>query len=70
MISDNGTNFVGGNNELKQAATALDLEKVKSFAVTKHVEWTWTFITSDSPHKGGIWERMVRAIKRVLKAIY
>ena len=55
IFSDNGTNFVGANNELIRQAKNLDIK--------------WTFIPSNSPHFGGSWERLVRSVKSALTVI-
>ncbi|XP_055923993.1 uncharacterized protein LOC129954238 [Eupeodes corollae] len=62
LWSDNGTNFKGANQELKNAVASLsnsnDLsEKVMNQGIN------WKFIPPASPHMGGSWERLVRSVK-------
>ena len=61
FYSDNGTNFVGAEQELREAIREVDSnEFVRNFttATTK-----WNFNPPAAPNMGGIWERMVHSIK-------
>lgn len=67
IFSDNGTNFVGAERELREAVKEVDTnEFVREFttACTK-----WSFNPPSAPHMGGAWERMVRSIKTVFYKI-
>jgi hypothetical protein len=64
MYSDNGTNFVGANRELKEALAAVDKEKLEAGVVELGIKWN--FIPAHAPHMGGAWERLVRSIKTAL----
>ena len=59
VASDCGTNFKGTVNELNISTKAVD-----QFAVNEGI--TWNFNPPASPHMGGIWERIIRTVKRVL----
>lgn len=65
LYSDNGTTFVGTDKELarvlRQWATQLPDHRFAEYNTT------WKFITPAAPHKGGIWEAAVKAMKRHLK---
>ena len=39
LHSDNGTNFVGANNELRKCIKLLDKEKIQNFCAPKEIEW-------------------------------
>lgn len=67
VFSDNGSNIVGGEKEMRRAIKAIDFVRVKDYAVELNIEWH--FIPPSAPHMGGIWERMVGVIKRVMKAV-
>lgn len=63
FFSDNGTNFVSAEKEIREAVKEVDtneLIRVFTTATTK-----WTFIPPSSPHMGGAWERLVRSVKNV-----
>jgi hypothetical protein len=65
--SDNGTNFVGAHNELIKSAKQIDKDQVQSRCTNDGVEWS--FNPPCASHWGGIWERMIRTIRKVLTAI-
>ena len=67
MVSDNGTNFVGANTELKELADKLDKDKIKSSTANKGV--IWYFNPPLAPHFGGIHETMIKAAKKATYAI-
>ena len=64
MYSDNGTNFVGATNELKEFILSLDKDVINNFASSNQI--LWTFNPPAAPHMGGAWERLVRSAKEVL----
>ncbi|XP_058798334.1 uncharacterized protein LOC131668296 [Phymastichus coffea] len=68
MHSDNGTNFVGANNELKKIydlhATAEFKNAIQEYAISKRIEWN--FNPPLSPHFGGLWEAAVKSFKHHL----
>ena len=63
---DNGTNFVGGSNELKCSIDAWN-KKVHESLVQKQIKWI--FNTPAASHMGGVWERLIRSIRRILNAL-
>ena len=65
VLSDNGTNFVGAEAELKELVNALDQDKIKSSLANKGIKWK--FNPPVGPHFGGVHETMIKAAK---KAIY
>ena len=70
--SDNGTNFKEAQKELQDAITEINIPKVVSELVKKHVNFIWTF-NPPSSHPirwmGGAWEALIKSVKRTLKAI-
>ena len=67
FYSDNGTNFVGAERELRETLADVDKnELVKTFTTTTT---KWNFNPPASPHMGGAWERLVRSIKTILYKI-
>ena len=66
--SDNATNFVAAQKELDPSVADFDENVFISSMAYKGVKWT--FIPPRSPHIGGLWEIMVKEVKRLLKAVY
>ena len=64
MVSDNGQNFKGACNELKEFITKLDKQRITDFATTYSINWH--FNPPAAPHMGGAWERLVRSSKEVM----
>ena len=62
VLSDNGTNFVGGNNELKELVNSLDKKKIGKSTANKGIRWH--FNAPLGPHLGGVFETMIKAAKR------
>lgn len=67
VLSDNGTNFVGADNELRAELKRLEADEVEKHMVQQHVDWA--FNPPLASHRGGAWERMVRATKSILKSL-
>ncbi|XP_043604779.1 uncharacterized protein LOC122577510 [Bombus pyrosoma] len=69
--SDNGTNFTGANNELRELQELLKSddynEKVTTFLANKQIEWR--FIPLHSPHFGGLWEAAVKSFKHHFRRV-
>ena len=67
MTSDNGTNFVGAVNELKELINALDKDKIQRDTAVDGIKWN--FIPPAAPHFGGAHEIMVKAAKKALYGV-
>ena len=67
LRSDNGTNFVGADREIKEAIKHIDDEKVRSELLQRGCKWV--FHPPGASHMSGVWERLVKSVKRSLKAI-
>ena len=67
MHSDNGTNFVAAERELRGAVRALDHAKIQDTLMAKGI--TWHFNPPAASHFGGVWERQIRTIRKVLNSI-
>ncbi|XP_039306065.1 uncharacterized protein LOC120357974 [Solenopsis invicta] len=69
LYSDNGMNFVGANNALKdmyQLVNASDV-KIRDYLAEQSIKWN--FIPPQSPHMGGLWESAVKACKNHLTKV-
>ena len=64
LLSDRGTNFIGGTRELEEAYHALtpDLH-----GILAKQRITFKFNPPHAPHFGGTWEREIRSIKTALE---
>ncbi|XP_076301920.1 uncharacterized protein LOC143220059 [Lasioglossum baleicum] len=68
IYSDNGTNFVGANNELIALQQTLSKdEKFNHFLTAKEI--SWHFMPALSPHFGGLWEAAVKSFKHHMKRV-
>ena len=60
--SDNGTNFKGAQKELQDSIAEINVPKVVSELVKKHVHFIWTFNPPSSPWMGGAWEALIKSV--------
>jgi uncharacterized protein YwbE len=67
IFSDNGSNFVGAEAELKGKLLAIDQCRLVNKLVSHGIDWR--FIPPGASHRGGIWERIIRSVKRLLTAL-
>ena len=67
IVSDNGTNFKAGDKELREALAGLDGNKIGHHLHRKGIEWT--FNPPAASHMGGVWERMIRSVRRIMKVL-
>ena len=64
--SDNGTNMVGANNELRELILLLDQNKIGNSMANKGVQWH--FNPPNAPHFGGAHEALIKSAKRAIAA--
>lgn len=77
IFSDNGTTFVGADNELKRIYQVWQSKEVQDVIARKgtkrakieHKPPVWKFITPAAPHQGGMWESAVKSMKHHLKRV-
>ena len=62
--SDNGTNLVGAQRELKAEIQRWNQAKIHSCLLQKGIEWN--FNTPAASHFGGIWERQIRTVRKIM----
>ncbi|XP_062533848.1 uncharacterized protein LOC134202877 [Armigeres subalbatus] len=71
LFSDNGLNFVGSKNKLREMYKMFQSQQLKTglhnFCVKSVIEWH--MIPPSAPHFGGLWEAGVRSAKYHLKRI-
>ena len=67
---DNGTNFIGAENELRAAIKEMDHEKIRAYMTENGGDWVlWNKNTPSASHMGGVWERQIRTVKSVLMSL-
>lgn len=71
ILSDNGSNFLGADNELKKAFNEMNHSKIKSFLNQQESDWvpSWRYNPPAASHMGGIWERQIRSARNILNAL-
>ena len=67
VVSDNGTNFVAAERLMREAVAALDKAKIKATLADRGVNWH--FNPPASPHFGGVFEAIVKSVKRALQTV-
>jgi hypothetical protein len=65
--SDNGTNFVGAEKELRELRELTKSEAVSRFAADQGINWH--FIPPGAPHQRGLWEAGVKSTKYHLRRV-
>ncbi|XP_028416432.1 uncharacterized protein LOC114540496 [Dendronephthya gigantea] len=61
---DCGTNFVGAKSEFEKAITEMDKERIEKYVNGQGCEWK--FNPPHASHFGGVWERQIGTIRRIL----
>ena len=64
---DQGSNFVGGINQLQNAISLVDNEAVKQFLLENSCDYL--FNPPHASHQGGVWERQIRSVRSVLNVL-
>jgi transposase InsO family protein len=65
VYSDNGTNLVAGDREIREQLDQLDQEKIGSNLANRYIEWH--FSPPAAPHFGGAWERLIKSAKSAFR---
>ena len=61
MKSDNGTQMVGAQRELRRMIEGWDIEKLREYCADKGMEWRFT--TPPASHQNGCAEALVKSRK-------
>ena len=67
IISDNGTNFVGAEQEFAVYVAAWIKEGIEEHLIQRGIRWK--FNPPAAPHFGGVWERLVRSCKKAMYTV-
>ena len=65
IMSDNGTQLVGAERQLRDMIKAWDKERISEFCAGKETKWKFT--TPLAPHQNGCTESLVKTSKRAIK---
>ena len=60
---DNGTSFVGAERELRRSLKAWNSHAIHEFLLRG---MAWHFNPPRASHMGGVWERMIRSVRKIL----
>ena len=67
LRSDQGTNFIGAKSELQKALNEMDSGVIKRELLQHSCDFvTFKMNPPHSSHMVGVWERMIRSVRRVL----
>ena len=67
ICSDNATNFVGAKKELKLLINEWNQTAIHNFLLQKQIKWI--FNTPATSHHGGVWERCIRSVQKILNSV-
>ena len=65
---DRGTNFIGAKSELDDALNSMNQEAINNYITNQNCEWQ--FNPPRASHFGGVWERQIGTIRRVLDGMF
>ena len=65
--SDNGTNFIGAERELREGLRRWNQEQIHNNLLQQGINWKFNPPTAS--HMGGCWERQIRTTKKVLNSV-
>ena len=68
MRSDRGTNLVGAEKELRRAFSEMESSpQLKQECLKNGIQWI--FNTPSASHQGGVWERQIRSVRKILAGL-
>ena len=67
ILSDNGTNLVAGDKELRARLKEWNQSQIVDELTQRQIEWRFNPPTAS--HMGGVWERLVASVKRSLRVV-
>jgi len=67
IYSDNGANFRGAELDVVKALKTWSQEEIKNKLNQRGVEWI--FNPPAASHQGGVWERLIRSVRRILHSM-
>ena len=67
LRSDRGTNLTAADQELKNALLSLEKDNFSNLLLSKGIQWA--FNTPHASHHGGVWERLIRSVRKIIDGI-
>ena len=67
IFSDNGTNFKGAETDIKNALQSWNQHLIQDHLCKQGIQWH--FNAPSASHTGGVWERMIRSIRTILRQL-
>ena len=67
--TDRGTNFIGSEQELSSEVDRLLKSESVIHEATLRKNIDWVFNTPNASHHGGVWERLIRSIRKILNSL-
>ena len=67
MRSHNGGNFLKAEKELRETVLDWNQSKINDFLLARNIKWI--FNPPAGSHHGGVWERCIRSVRNVMKAL-
>lgn len=67
MRSDNGTNLVAAERELRTAIQKWNHSKISDSLMQRGIQWIFNPLSGF--HFGGSWERQIRSVRKVLRSV-
>ena len=64
ITSDNGTNLVGAERELRSSILEWNQSNIISSLQQRNIEWSFNPPTAS--HFGGVWERIIRSVRKIM----
>ena len=68
VLSDNGSNFIGAEREMRELLQEFDQKRI-IHETTKRHKIKWDFNPPSAPHFGGVFESMIKSSKKAMRAI-
>ena len=64
IFSDNATNFRGGQTDLSKSMNLIDAKLARDYCIRRQIDWK--FNIPGASHMGGVYERMIRTVRKVI----
>ena len=67
VCSDSGTNFAGAERVLREELQRFNSQSIHSQLRQRGI--AWKFNPPTASHMGGVWERLIRSVRKILSAL-